>query len=112
MKYYSDVTRKLYDTVEELSKAEAAVARAEQERKAEAEKKKAELAKKQAEQTKLKEQRAARAQEITEAIKVRDEAQKKVNELVNNFVKDYGSYHYTWSSDFIGDTFKTMVKFF
>lgn len=105
MKYYSDVTRKLYETAEELNKAETAVVKAEQERKAA-------LEKKQAEQAKLKEQRAARAQEVTEAIRVRDEAQKKVNELVNNFVKDYGSYHYTWSSDFIDDVFKTVVKFF
>lgn len=105
MKYYSDVTKKLYDTAEELNKAETAVVKAEQERKAA-------LEKKQAEQAKLKEQRAARAQEVTEAIRVRDEAQKKVNELVNNFVKDYGSYHYTWSSDFIDDVFKTVVKFF
>ena len=105
MKYYSDVTKKLYETAEELNKAETAVVKAEQERKAA-------LEKKQAEQAKLKEQRAARAQEVTEAIRVRDEAQKKVNELVNNFVKDYGSYHYTWSSDFIDDVFKTVVKFF
>lgn len=105
MKYYSDVTRKLYETAEELTKAETAVVKAEQERKAA-------LEKKQAEQAKLKEQRAARAQEVTEAIRVRDEAQKKVNELVNNFVKDYGSYHYTWSGDFIDDVFKTVVKFF
>lgn len=105
MKYYSDVTRKLYETAEELNKAETAVVKAEQERKAA-------LEKKQAEQAKLKEQRAARAQEVTEAIRVRDEAQKKVNELVNKFVKDYGSYHYTWSSDFIDDVFKTVVKFF
>ena len=105
MKYYSDVTRKLYETAEELNKAETAVVKAEQERKAA-------LEKKQAEQAKLKEQRAARAQEVTEAIRVRDEAQKKVNELINNFVKDYGSYHYTWSSDFIDDVFKTVVKFF
>lgn len=105
MKYYSDLTRKLYETAEELNKAETAVVKAEQERKAA-------LEKKQAEQAKLKEQRAARAQEVTEAIRVRDEAQKKVNELINNFVKDYGSYHYTWSSDFIDDVFKTMVKFF
>lgn len=105
MKYYSDVTKRLYDTAEELNKAETAVVKAEQERKAA-------LAKKQAEQAKLKEQRAARAQEVTEAIRVRDEAQKKVNELVNKFVKDYGSYHYTWSSDFIDDVFKTVVKFF
>lgn len=105
MKYYSDVTKRLYDTAEELNKAETAVIKAEQERKAA-------LEKKQAEQAKLKEQRAARAQEITDAIKARDEAQKKVNELVNKFVKDYGSYHYTWSSDFIDDVFKTVVKFF
>lgn len=105
MKYYSDVTKKFYNDVKVLEADEAAVVKAEEERKAA-------LVKQQEQQTKLKEQRAARAEEITQAIKERDEAQKKVNELLNKFVKDYGSYHYTWSSELVDDAFKTMFKFF
>ena len=82
MKYYSDVTKKFYNDVKVLEADEAAVVKAEEERKAA-------LVKQQEQQTKLKEQRAARAEEITQAIKERDEAQKKVNELLNKFIKDY-----------------------
>ena len=105
MKYYSDVTKKFYNDVKVLEADEAAVVKAEEERKAE-------LIKKQEADKKLKEQRAARADEITQAIKERDAAQKKVNELINKFIKDYGSYHYTWSSELIDDAFKTVFKFF
>lgn len=94
MKYYSDVTKKFYNDVKVLEADEAAVA------------------KQQEQQAEPKEQRAARAKEITQAIKERDEAQKKVNELLNKFVKDYGSYHYTWNSELIDDAFKTVFKFF
>lgn len=109
MKYYSEVTKKLYDTKDELTKAETAVAKAEEERKAA-------LIQKQKEQAELKEKRAARAEEIEAAIKERDAAQKKVNELINKFTQDYGSWHYTWKSSY-GDTdgdnvIKTFFRFF
>lgn len=77
MKYFSEVTKSVYDTEEELIKAEESVAK-EQEKK--------EIAK---------QERAERAKEIEEAIKDAAEAQKKVGELIDEFVAEYGSYHTT-----------------
>ena len=78
MKFYSQLTKKLYDTKEELVEAEA-------------------------EQTKAKADRAERAKEVTEALKAANEAQKKANELLHQFVKDYGSFKTTIKSDDVGD---------
>ena len=71
MKFYSDITKNLYDTQEELTKAE----------KAEADKKaKAEIAQK---------ERSTRAKEV-------EAAYKNANELMEKFIKDYGSFHTTF----------------
>lgn len=81
MKYYSEQLKKLFDTPEELLAAEEkvnAAKRAEEEKKAQ-----------------LKAQREKRAKEVEDAFKFAAEAQKKANELLNAFVKDYGSYHTT-----------------
>ena len=67
MKYYSEQTKKLYDSPEELAKAEKDFE----------EKKTAELKKKEA--------REARAKEVADAYN-------KYVELFNAFVKDYGYY--------------------
>ena len=50
-----------------------------------------------AEQAKLeaKNERKRRAEEVEEARKVRDEANAKYVELMNAFLKDYKTYHYT-----------------
>lgn len=106
MKYYSDVTKQLYDTTNELREAEAAVAKAEEERKAA-------LIKKQEADKKLKEQRAQRASEIEAAIKARNEAQRKVDDLISQFVKDYGAFHYSWTAESNNDlpfTFKCFLS--
>ena len=70
MKYYSELTKNLYDSKDELIKAEAEV-------------------------TKAKADRADRAKEVTEALKAATEANKKANELLRAFVKDYGSFKTT-----------------
>lgn len=70
MKFYSEKTKKLYDTEKDLQVAEQAIVD-EQKRKDE-----------------LKAKRAERAKEVEEAI---NNAQK----LLDQFVKDYGSYHTT-----------------
>lgn len=77
MKYVSEITGAMYDSVEELQADENRV-KAEQLQK---EQKKA--------------QRAERAKEIDEAIAIATAAQKKVDELIEAFIKDYGSYHKT-----------------
>ena len=82
MKFYSELTKKLYDTQEELTKAEVEV-------------------------TKSKADRAERAKEVNEALKVASEAQKKANKLLSDFVKDYGSFKTTLTDEDVDvkDTF-------
>lgn len=70
MKYYSEILKNLYDSKEDLIKAET-------------------------EATKAKADRAERAKEVTEAIKEANKAQKKANALLSEFVKDYGSFKTT-----------------
>ena len=70
MKYYSQLTKKLYDTQEDLQKAEIIL-------------------------TKSKADRAERAKEVEKALKEATEASKKANKLLQEFVKDYGSFKTT-----------------
>lgn len=74
MKFYSELTKKLYDTKEDLQKAEIEI-------------------------TKSKADRAERAKEVTEAIKKANEAQKEANKLLSDFVHDYGSFKTTIKGD-------------
>lgn len=70
MKYYSDLTRKVYDTTEELEKAEKAL-------------------------TEKKNAREARAKEVEDAMEAAREANDHAKEVLAQFCKDYGSYHKT-----------------
>lgn len=70
MKYYSEITKKLYDDKNELIKAEV-------------------------EATKAKTDRETKAKEVTELLKAANEASKKANEALSNFVKEYGSFKTT-----------------
>ena len=70
IKYYSELTKKLYDTQEDLQKAEITL-------------------------TKSKADRAERAKEVEKALKEATEASKKANKLLQEFVKDYGSFKTT-----------------
>ena len=81
MKYYSDKTKKIYDTVEQLQAAEKKYDDAH------------------AAEIKKAEERKRRADEIAAARKDLQNAQKKYNELVNKFIKDYGSYHATYNGE-------------
>lgn len=79
MKYYSEVTKKLYDTEPQLVAAEANVI------------------KQQAEAEEKKKARAARAKEVEDALKAVTEAQRHYTELKNKFIEDYGSFHVSLS---------------
>ena len=81
MKYYSEKTKKIYNTVEEIKEAEKQYDEAH------------------AAEVKKAEERKRRADEITTARKNLQNAQKKYNELVNKFIKDYGSYHATYKDE-------------
>lgn len=78
MKYYSDKTKKLYASVELLNEAEKAYDELH------------------AAELKKAEERKSRADEVKEARIAAIEAQRKYNDLLNKFVKDYGSYHETY----------------
>ena len=100
MKYVSELTKKAYDSEKECLYAEQEFKKKQEEKKAAQEKKSAE--------------RATRAKEVEEAYKKAVEANKAYREVLNNFVKDYGSFHMTYSStsDLINDVFDSVFKFF
>ena len=70
MKYYSELTKKLYDSEKDLQKAEVGL-------------------------TKSKAERGERAKEVTKALEEANKATKKANQLLADFVKDYGSFKTT-----------------
>lgn len=78
--YYSKLTKKVYDSYDDFSRAEEEYEKAHQK----------EIA--------LKEEKKSRADEIDKAYEDMRKAIDHYNELVNKFVKDYGSYHKTYSN--------------
>ena len=83
MKYYSEMTDKVYETKKECEKAEEAI-----------------VAKKKAEEEKqltLKNEREARSKEVVEAFKKARETEMEANRLMKEFVKDYGSFHMSYN---------------
>ena len=92
MKYFGERTNKLYDTAEACEKAEFEAKEKENREKILAERKAAELkAKKEQEAA----ERKAMATEVDKARKVMVAAQKAYREAIENFVKRYGTYHYS-----------------
>lgn len=77
MKYYSDVTKKIYDTEEELTKAEDAVSE---------EEKKHEL---------RRQERADAAKRVEDAYKKASDAYRDAGDELQKFVDKYGAYHTT-----------------
>lgn len=85
MKFYSEKTKKYYDEDKlDLLKAD--------EVKFDEENKKQEV---------IKAERAERAKAVEDAFKKADQAQKEANKLLNDFVKDYKSFHLTIKDDHI-----------
>ena len=89
MKYYSTELKKLFDTEAALLSAEAAA-------------KKLELEKAEAEKIK-KAKRAERAKEVDAALKAATEARNKALKLLNEFTKDYGYYHTSYTLEDINN---------
>ena len=77
MKYFSEITEKVYDTQEELETAEKEV-----------------LDEQKAQEEKLT-KRAERAKEVEAAYAKAAEEKEQADELLNEFLKDYGSFHTT-----------------
>lgn len=84
MKYYSEDLKKFFNTPEECEKAEAAHLK----RVKEEEEKKAKAAS----------ERAVKAKEVEDALKQLNEARKNYDEKLRAFCKEYGSWHYTFTS--------------
>jgi len=95
MKYYSEVTKKFYDEVESLEKEEK------------------DLIAKRDEEKRLKEEKASKRADRAKAVetaykvfaelcaknkKAEDEAYKEYIDLRNLFVKDYGSFHMSYTT--------------
>lgn len=98
MKYFSDILNKVYNTEKECKEAEEQYLS----------KKKAEEEAKQ----KLTEKRKERAKEVEEAFKNVREAQKHYDELLKAFVKDYGSFHMSFSESGASDTLSDILTRF
>lgn len=87
MKFYSEITKKIYDTQAEVEAAERKV-------------KEQEAAKAKAEKEK-KETRAKRAKEVENALQEVTSAATKAKKLLIDFTNDYGYFHtsYTFNDD-------------
>ena len=81
MKYYSDKTKKLYDKVEDLQTAETSYDKA------------------RAEEDVKQRDRKRRADEVKNARKELVNAHKNYNDKLTKFIKDYGSYHETYTDN-------------
>ena len=94
MKYYSEKLNLLYDSAEELQNAEDKATAEEQKKLA------------------LKSQREERAKAVGQALQESNAAQKKANDLLRDFVKDYGSFHTSLREPFecIFDAFSNFFK--
>lgn len=82
MKFYSEQTKKLYDSEDDLRKAEEKLV---------------ELQKKEDEK---KQARANRAKEVEDAFKTASDAYARANTLLKKFTDDYGSFHMTLKDGF------------
>ena len=98
MKFYSEVTKKLYDSEDELKSAETSL-----------------VAKKKAEEEaalKLKEERKARSKDVEDARKAYIDAKKNYYNVLDKFCKDYGSYHASYKTDDIDSIFEDFFDLF
>lgn len=97
MRYYSDMLQKPFDTEKELQKAENEFTTRQAEIKKAAEEKRAK-------EEAMRQQRATRAKEVEDAFN-------HANDLFRKFVKDYGTYHKTFSTGDIFDSlFNTLFR--
>ena len=105
MKYFSDLTGKIYNTEAECMKAEQAFNfELEQKKKAEEEKRLAEK--------KKQEERAADAKIVEQKREAMNHAQKEYREAIEAFTKKHGSYHFTTNSaDEIPHLFSSFFDF-
>ncbi len=92
---YSDYTQQFYDSIEDATKAEAALAQEQKNKQLAAEQK---AAAEKAQKEKEAAERKAAAAKVEEARKAMVAAQTEYRKLLEDFVKKYKSYHYTTTS--------------
>lgn len=97
MKFYSELTKSFYETEDACIQAE--------------DKFNKELVKKEEKEKALKAERKQRAEEINTAYKAVKEAEKHYCKLRDQFVKDYGSFHMTFTDtdSFFFDPFRFTI---
>lgn len=98
--YFSKKTKKMYNSMEELKKAESEFLQKEQAEKQARNQKKAEA-------KEVEEAYANVVKVKKEAVKNIEAAEKNYNEKLHNFVNKYGSFHMSYS---VGDTDKDFVS--
>lgn len=96
MKYYSELTKKIYDCESDLIADEESLVKAKEEKEAKAKQ--------------LKEERANRAKAVEEAYKIAHEKYAEANKLMDEFLKDYGSFHTTVKD--VQPTFTSLFDYF
>lgn len=95
VRYYSERTKQLYDTAEACEKAEFAAKEEENRQKIKRER---EIAAEKARKEELAAKRKALAAEVEEARKAMVAAQKAYRDKIGEFVKEFGTYHYSSNS--------------
>lgn len=96
MKYYSEKLQKVFDTAEACQRAEFEAKEAENKEKIRRERAEREAREK---KEKMAAERKIRAAEVEEARKAMVAAQKKYQEVLEAFIKSYGTYHCSLTGD-------------
>lgn len=94
MQYYSDKTKKVYKTIDDLKAAEM------------------KYDENQLAIAKRNDERKAKAKEIEDAYKSLEDARKAYNQKVNDFIKEYGSYHHSITKSITDDDYADPFNLF
>lgn len=91
MKFYGENTKKLYDSAEECQKAEEALVNAQKEKT---------------------ERRKIQAKLVDEKRKAYEVARKEYHQVLDDFCKEFGSYHFTYNNKDESDVATLLDEFF
>lgn len=109
IKIYSDKTNKFYDSVEAANKAEFELKEQENRERI---RKEREAREKKEQEEKVANERKTRAQEIEVARKAMVAAQNRYKELLEAFVRDYKTYHYSIDTEDVKKVIPTLFEIF